>query len=151
MYRSLLECQLLRQFSSLFKVVAQSGQALPRKYNLEKRLQHLLTLSYAKAWVAKRIRDSCSSSHQRWLPFFGFTTKSSKHKAINLSSIFARMKFKELDVERNHSWIMLVNSIIHANLTHILYVLMLFINALGFLPKIFQFTGVAWLSAVLIL
>merc|ERR1712113_149715 len=38
-------------------------------------------------------------------------------KAFNLSSTFAKMKFKELDERENYPWIMLVNSIIPANLT----------------------------------
>jgi len=36
---------------------------------------------------------------------------------VYLISTFARMKFKELGVEKYNWWIMLLNSIIHANLT----------------------------------
>jgi len=43
--------------------------------------------------------------------------KNLKGKMIYLNSTVARQKFKELDVKKNHLWIMLLNSTIPANLT----------------------------------
>jgi len=51
---------------------------------------------------------------------FSFSLKGVVNaQTIYLNSIFARRKFKELDVEKNNPWIMLVNTIIRVNLTRL--------------------------------
>ena len=55
--------------------------------------------TFAKAWVVKGIRDSCNSSLQQKLPLLDSFLVKNEIKAINLNSIAARLKFKELDEE----------------------------------------------------
>jgi len=61
-------------------------------------------------------------------------------------SNYASMKFKELDVEKEHLWIMLFNSIILENLTIFCILTANETNLLLYVK-----TDVAWLSTILIL
>ena len=48
----------------------------------------------------KGIRDSCNFSYQQKLPSLDLLLLKNEIKAINLNSIIARLKFKELDEEK---------------------------------------------------
>ena len=48
----------------------------------------------------KGIRDSCNFSYQQKLPSLDLFLLKNEIKAINLNSIIARLKFKELDEEK---------------------------------------------------